>query len=85
MPLAAHNMLAHSHQVVALNAIPFGSLSEEPQESSNKIFKYTHEHHTRKIATEKLNFDLMSRMLCNSDTKNFNNEEAGSTLDYGNA
>ena len=69
MPQAVHKMLAHSHQVVAIKAIPIGSLSEEPQESSNKIFKYTREHHTRKIAREKTNFDLMSRMLCNSDPK----------------
>ena len=57
MPQAVHKMLAHSHQVVSIKAIPVRSLSEEPQESSIKLFKYNREHHT------------MMSMLCSSDPK----------------
>ena len=69
IPQAVHKMLAHGHQVVSIKAIPVGSLSEEPQESSNKVFKHNREHHTRKFSRVQTNYDLMSRMLCNSDPK----------------
>ena len=62
-------MLAHSHQVISINAIPVGSLTEEPQESSNKVFKFTRDHHTRKLSCVQTNYDLMTRMLCSSDLK----------------
>jgi hypothetical protein len=39
-------------------------LAEEPQESSNKVFKYSREHFTRKTSRINTNKDLMTRMLC---------------------
>lgn len=69
IPQAVHKMLAHGHQVVRIKALPVGSLSEEPQESSNKVFKHSREHHTSKFSRVHTNYDLMSRMLCSSDPK----------------
>ena len=69
MPQAVHNMLANSSQVINIKAIPVGFLSEEPQESSNKVFKFTREHLTRKFSRAQTNYNLMTRMLCSSDPK----------------
>ena len=69
MPQAVHKMLAHSSQVINIKAIPVGSLSEELQESSNKVFKFTREHLTRKFSRVQTNYDLMTRMLCSSNPK----------------
>ena len=55
MPQAVHKMLAHSSKVMNIKAIPVGSLSEEPQESSNKVFKFTREHLTRKFSWVQMN------------------------------
>ena len=68
-PQAVHKMLVHSHQVVSIKVIPVGSLSEEPQESFNKVFKHNRERHTRKFSRPLTNYDLMMRMLCSSDSK----------------
>ena len=60
MPQAVHKMLVHSHAVVA---VPVGALSEEPQESSNKVFKASRENFTRKISRIATYTDLIRRML----------------------
>lgn len=39
MPHAVHKLLVHSHQIVRQKDIPVGMLSEEAQESSNKVLK----------------------------------------------
>ena len=67
MPQGVHKMLMHSHQVVSVKCVPLGSLSEEPQEASNKIFKKSRESFTRKTSRENTNKDLMTRLLCLSD------------------
>ena len=67
MPQAVHKMLVHSHAVVAVKCVPVGALSEEPQESSNKVFKASREHFTRKISRIATNTDLIRRMLTMSD------------------
>ena len=67
MPQAVHKMLVHSHAVVAVKCVPVGALSEEPQESSNKVFKASREHFTRKISRVATNTDLIRRMLTMSD------------------
>ena len=67
MPQAVHKMLVHSHDVIAIKCVPVGCLSEEPQESSNKVFKASREHFTRKTSRVNTNMDLMRRMLCMSD------------------
>ena len=53
--------------MIRVKCVPVGCLSEEPQESSNKVFKYSREHFTRKTSRINTNKDLMTRMLCMSD------------------
>ena len=67
MSQAVHKMLAQSHQVIGINIISVGYLSEKPQESFNKVFKHNREHHTRKFSRSQTNYDLM--MFCSSDPK----------------
>ena len=69
IPQAVHKKLAHGHQVVRIKALPVGSLSEEPQESSIKVFKHSREHHISNFSRVQTNYDLMSRMLFSSDPK----------------
>ena len=69
MPQAVHRMLRHSHQVVSIKVIPVGSLSEEPQESSNKVFKHNRKHYFMKFSRPQTNYDLMMKMFCSSDPK----------------
>ena len=67
MPQAVHKLLIHSHQVVRVKELPFGMLSEEAQESSNKNFKNFHKLFTKKSSRVSTNQDLMRRLLCSSD------------------
>ena len=67
MPQAVHKLLVHSHQIVRHKDIPVGMLSEEAQESSNKVFKNFREHFSCKISRTKTNEDLLRRLLCASD------------------
>ena len=47
--------------------VPVGLLAEECQEASNKVVKFTREHHTRKFSRTITNLDVMRRLLANSD------------------
>ena len=67
MPASVHKILVHGHQAIRSKMVPIGLLAEECQESSNKVVKRTREFYTRKFTRKQTNYDVMSRLLANSD------------------
>jgi hypothetical protein len=67
MPASCHKILVHGHQAMREKPVPVGLLSEECQEASNKVVKFTREHFSRKMSRALTNEDVMRRMLANSD------------------
>lgn len=67
MPVSVHKILIHGYQIVNKSCLPLGSLSEEPQESRNKDYRFFREHHTRKTSRKHTNEDLLKIFLASSD------------------
>ncbi len=78
IPQAIHKMIFHSHQVIRYNNLPLGCYSEEAQEASNKLLKSYREHYTRKSSRLITNYDLIVKLLVNSDPIITNMQRSGS-------
>ena len=50
MPTSLHVLLIHGYQVIQNFSLPMGMLSEEAQESNNKMLKKNREHFARKTS-----------------------------------
>lgn len=67
LPASVHKILIHGAEIIKNFVIPIGQLSEEAQESLNKVIRYTREHHSRKISRIATNRDVFHRLLEYSD------------------
>lgn len=67
MPVTVHKLLIHGEAIVNNSLHPVGTLSEEAQEASNKLYKRFREFYSMKNARETTNRDVMNRLLANSD------------------
>ena len=56
------------NQSSSVNQLPLGALSEEAQETSNKLHKEYRQFHTRKFSPEATNLDILRIFLAKSDT-----------------
>ena len=69
MPASVHEMLLHSHEIIAnLDMIPIEMTSEEAQESRNKDNKEFRLHHARKDSCSHTMEDQFHYLLITSDT-----------------
>jgi hypothetical protein len=69
MPPSVHKILIHRQFIVASFVLPIGQVSEEAQESRNKVIKKYREHFTRKSYLIETNRDLFNRLLLSSNPK----------------
>ncbi|XP_003740985.1 uncharacterized protein LOC100903259 [Galendromus occidentalis] len=67
MPVTVHKVLIHGADIVEKSTQPVGSLSEEAQEASNKLFKNLREHFSFKAQRETVNRDVIQRLFAHSD------------------
>lgn len=67
MPPSVHKILLHGSIIIRHTLLPIGEMSEESQESRNRDIRRYREHHTRKIDHQKLNEDLLYRLILSSD------------------
>ena len=67
MPRTVHHILIHGPDVIENFNVPIGLLSEEPQESLNKIYKNARTCNTRKTHRQSSNEDLIHYLLMSSD------------------
>lgn len=67
LPVSIHKILMHGADVARYLMLPIGIMSEEAQESANKIYRSVREHHTRKNLKMNTIRDLINRMIELSD------------------
>jgi hypothetical protein len=67
MSQTVHKILFHGADVIDALALPLGMMSEEAQETSNKLFRRYREKNTRKMNRKLTNLDLVHKLLCTSD------------------
>lgn len=67
MPVSIHKILMHGAVTAKHVILPIGLMSEEAQESANKIYRRVRERHTRKNLMSNVTEDLIKRMLLLSD------------------
>lgn len=67
MPPSIHKILLHGSQIIRSFDLPFGWLSEEPQEGNNKIFRKARSQHSRMCNRKSTNNDIFHFLLVASD------------------
>lgn len=67
MPTTVHKILIHGSKIIESSLLPIGQMSEEAQESSNKLIKKFHQDFSRKCDRIKTMEDVFSRLLVTSD------------------
>lgn len=67
MPPTVHKVLIHGADIIQHIGIPIGSLSEEAQEASNKVFKSARLNHSRTFSRKLNNEDVIHYLLISSD------------------
>lgn len=67
MPPTVHKVLLHGSKIMQQFNIPIGRLSEEAQETNNKIFKGARAHNSRCCCRKANNEDVMHFLLVVSD------------------
>lgn len=67
LPASVHKILIHGAKIIEHFMVPIGQLSEEAQESMNKIIRQTRAFHSRKNSRISTNTDLLHRLLELSD------------------
>lgn len=63
MPVSVHKILIHGAAIAKAILLPIGIMSEEAQESSNKVYRRIRERHTRKSNRINTTTDLVHMML----------------------
>lgn len=67
MPPSVHKLLMHGSDIISCFKIPFGWLSEEPQEGNNKIFRRICQENSRMVNRKATNEDIMHYLMILSD------------------
>lgn len=67
MPPSVHKVLIHGSSIIKAVGLSIGSLSEEAQEASNKVFKSCRALHSRKCSRQASNEDILHHLLISSD------------------
>lgn len=67
MPTSVHKILIHGKEIVASSLLPMGQMSEDAQESCNKLIKRYREDFSRKCNRTKTMEDVFLRLLITSD------------------
>lgn len=67
MPPSVHKVLIHGPQIIKACFLPIGQMSEEAQESSNKIFKRARLINSRMCSRLANNEDVIHNLLLSSD------------------
>ena len=67
IPPSVHKILFHGSDIVSFCDVPFGWLSEEPQEANNKIFRRARINNSRMCNRQSTNEDILSYLLVSSD------------------
>lgn len=62
-----HKILVHGKQIIENSLLPIGMFSEEPQETSVKVYRGNRREFSRKCSRVATNTDVMHRMLYTSD------------------
>ena len=67
MPTSVHKILVHGHRIIEQSLLPIGQMSEEAQESYNKVIKKTRTDFARKCSRKKTMEDIFLRLFVKSD------------------
>lgn len=67
LPVSVHKLLLHGAETVKNRILPIGQMSEEAQESSNKIYRRVREYHSRKDSFHHTTEDVIQSMIVRSD------------------
>ena len=67
MSPTVHKVLIHGDEIIKALGIPIGSLSEEAQEATNKVFRNARENNSRMCSRKASNEDIMHHLLISSD------------------
>lgn len=67
MPTSIHKILIHGHRIIEQSLLPIGQMSEEAQESCNKVIKKTRQDFARKCSRIKTMEDIFLRLFIKSD------------------
>ncbi|KAK4873711.1 hypothetical protein RN001_013071 [Aquatica leii] len=67
MPTTIHKLLVHGPEIIASALLPIGQLSEEAQESSNKLIKKFRRDNSRKNSRTNCMKDVFLRLMACSD------------------
>ena len=67
MPSTMHKVLIHGAEIVRSAIVPLGALSEEAQETSNRLYKEYRQFHARKFSRQATNMDILRMFLARSD------------------
>lgn len=67
MPVSIHKILMHGAETAKHLMLPIGLMSEEAQESSNKIYRQMRERHSRKDQLAHITEDVIHNMILLSD------------------
>lgn len=67
MPPSVHKLLIHGSEIIRSFEIPFGWLSEEPQEGNNKVFRKIRLENSRMNSRKSSNEDIIHNLMISSD------------------
>lgn len=67
MPTSIHKLLIHGPEIIASALLPIGQLSEDAQESSNKLIRKYRRDFSRKSSRTKTMTDVFLRLMASSD------------------
>nr|XP_022904419.1 uncharacterized protein LOC111416597 [Onthophagus taurus] len=67
MPVCVHKILMHGGEAIKRCMLPIGMMSEEAQETCNKVYRRVREKHTRKMDRLVTTEDLINTMFVLSD------------------
>lgn len=67
IPPSVHKLLTHGSKIIKTFNVPFGWLSEEPQEANNKVFRKARSNNSRMSNRKATNEDIMHHLFIGSD------------------